>query len=185
MNYTNIELFKETIYKIAECAIENKLIYFLLGIVIFQEYAYTIKTERLYNNIYEALRRNEDSIYIEESDEEEEEEEESEEEESDEDDSSYVEEEESDEDDSSYVEEESDEDEDDSSYVEDDSIYVEESDEDDDSTKINNLEEKYAYLEDIINTIILNNENEEYKYDYNKLENETKYIENSSDGEDL
>ena len=179
MNYTNIELLKETIYKIAECAIENKLIYFLLGIVIFQEYAYTIKTERLYNNIYEALRRNEDTIYIEkESDEEEEEE-------SDEDDSSYVEEEsdeDEDEDDSSYVEEESDDD--DSSYVEDDSIYVEESEEDD-STKINNLEEKYAYLEDIINTIILNNENEEYKYDYNKLENETKYIENSSDGEDL
>ena len=177
MNYTNIELWKETIYKIAECAIENKLIYFLLGIVIFQEYAYTIKTERLYNNIYEALRRNEDTIYVEE--ESNKDDSSYVEEESDEDDSSYVEEEESNEDDSSYIEEESNED--DSSYEEEESN----EDEEDDSTKINNLEEKYAYLEDIINTIILNNENEEYKYDYNKLENETKYIENSSDGEDL
>ena len=177
MNYTNIELLKETIYKIAECAIENKLIYFLLGIVIFQEYAYTIKTERLYNNIYEALRRNEDTIYVEE--ESNKDDSSYVEEESDEDDSSYVEEEESNEDDSSYIEEESNED--DSSYEEEESN----EDEEDDSTKINNLEEKYAYLEDIINTIILNNENEEYKYDYNKLENETKYIENSSDGEDL
>ena len=177
MNYTNIELLKETIYKIAECAIENKLIYFLLGIVIFQEYAYTIKTERLYNNIYEALRRNEDTIYVEE--ESNKDDSSYVEEESDEDDSSYVEEEESNEDDSSYIEEESNED--DSSYEEEESN----EDEEDDSTKINNLEEKYAYLEDIINTIILNNENEEYKYDYNKLENETKYIENYSDGEDL
>ena len=43
------------------------------------------------------------------------------------------------------------------------------------SKKIKNLEEKYAYLEDIMRTIILNNENEAYKYDFDKYENEVKY----------
>ena len=53
-------------------------------------------------------------------------------------------------------------------------------------TGLDNIQDSdICNLEDIINTIILNNENEEYKYDYNNLENETKYIENYSDGEDL
>jgi len=183
MNYTNFlyglnydELFT-TANNIKEWSCENKFLYLLFGIVVLQELVYKNKLNKVLEQL--ASKVNKD-IYIdlysdyEDADEEDEEEEEdNDEEDDDEDDDDYEEDDDDyeEDDDDDYEEEDEEDDED---YEEDDVEEYNEEDYKDDikliyenniknmSERIKKLEKKCSDLENLVDTIIVDKEEENF-----------------------